>query len=182
MKITHKYLEELVEANRAALEAAIREGVELSLTAPQKKHMVTFDAATGSARARTIEHHWHTIYFNPNEEIVVEFKKNPYDYGNHYRERVMNGWKLKEWEEAIAKYATPDDKAKYDEWRAEEIESYGEVEESDVVQWISDEADYIDSAIDEYCMDIAVKEANIDSIINKFLRNFPYDYDAEIEG
>lgn len=182
MKITHKYLEELVEANRAALEAAIREGVELSLTAPQKKHMVTFDAATGSARARTIENHWHTIYFKPNEEIVVEFKKNPYDNGNHYRERVMNGWKLKEWEEAIAKYATPDDKAKYDEWRAEEIESYGEVEESDVVQWISDEADYIDSAIDEYCMDIAVKEANIDSIINKFLRNFPYDYDAEIEG
>ena len=70
-------------------------------------------------------------------------------------------------------------KSKYDEWRAEEIESYGEVEESDVVQWISDEADYIDSAIDEYCMDIAVKN-NIDNIISKFLRNFPYDYDAEI--
>ena len=41
-------------ANRAALEAAIREGVELSLTAPQK-HMVTFDAATGSAEQEQLK-------------------------------------------------------------------------------------------------------------------------------
>lgn len=161
-----KNIRSLIEGKRDELRNALREASKDSMYNPHLYFNVYFWEDGTVDTLTESDGSWG--YISNEAHLVATYN----DSTGSYYDSIVGSWTLERWEEKVTEYGSPEDREKYDEWKAAEIDEYGYIEIGEVVDWISDNADHIGDEIREECVNYLLNEEDYDGVIDSFVSSF----------